>query len=56
MKTPQSKIFKELTYSNPQNRDAGQYWDMADDMLKDKNHPAWRYISDGLREQLNPKK
>ena len=55
MKTPQIKIYDELVYLHPhRGKDAGDYWDLAKEMLDDLKHPAWRFISDGLRKKLNP--
>lgn len=55
MKTPRVKIWDELTYLNPSNMDAGDYWDLAQEMLNNSKHPAWRHLSDELRKELNPK-
>jgi hypothetical protein len=53
MKTPLTKIYDELVYKHPhKNMDCLDYHILANDMLNDKKHPAWRHISDKLKKEL----
>ena len=55
MKSPRVELWDELNYLHPyKDRDSAQYWALAQDMLNDSKHPAWRFIDEDLKKKLNP--